>query len=98
MLALSGRLDQSTAGELEARCADEVDKQTTRLVFDVSELEYVSSAGLRVILATAKRLRGAGGGAAVCGATGVVAEVLAISGFASLLPVTEDPDAALAAL
>ncbi len=98
MLRVAGRLDQATAGDLEAQCVALLDEGATRMVIDVSELEYISSAGLRVILATAKRLRPAGGGIAVCGAAGVVAEALTIAGFASLLPITDDLEAAMAEL
>ena len=67
-----------------AACLEAGDK---RLVVDLAGLEYISSAGLRSILASAKKLKAQGGDLAFCALSGIVAEVFAVSGFAKLLPV-----------
>jgi len=56
-LALAGRLDTSTVRELET-CLKENLSDVTELVFDFTALEYLSSAGLRVLLASHKHLAG----------------------------------------
>lgn len=58
-VTLVGRIDSTTAPELEASLEDEL-KNVTDVVFEAAELTYISSAGLRVILATRKAL-GSGG-------------------------------------
>ena len=87
---VAGRLDAAGAPSLEVFCREWIQAGTRKLVLDLSALDYISSAGLRAILATAKRLQAAGGTLAVCGLTGVVREVFTISGFDALLPVAED--------
>lgn len=98
ILALAGRLDGATAPELEASCMRRIESGTKRLVLDLGQLEYVSSAGLRVILMATKRLRAAGGALAACGARGVVQEVFTISGFGSLIPITGTLEEAVRAI
>jgi len=57
------------------------------VVVDFTALDYISSAGLRVLLGTAKRLSGAGGAQHLCGLTETVREVFQISGFSTILAV-----------
>lgn len=54
-MAVAGRLDTSTAPELESELKSSIDG-LTKLVFDFAELEYVSSAGLRVLLSAQKTM------------------------------------------
>lgn len=61
VLTLSGRLDGLSAPTLEAHTTRLVAEDAKRLVFDCSELNYISSAGLRVFLATAKQMQSLGG-------------------------------------
>jgi anti-sigma B factor antagonist len=80
-VALDGRLDTTTAPELEKflgeNCAD-----TTALVLDCEKLAYISSAGLRVLLAAQKKLKGAMKLTNVCE---LVMEVFEMTGFADIL-------------
>ena len=89
---------------------DEIVRDTQgELLLDLEALEFLSSAGLRVILRTAKRLERARdldveahrSGAfrrsiKLCGAKGIVSEVLEVSGFGELLEVYDDEESALA--
>lgn len=95
---VSGRLDAATAPAFEKACEEWIARGTKKLVLDLSALDYVSSAGLRAILSTMKKLKTAGGGIAVTGLSGVVKEVFTISGFDSLLPVGESVAQAIASL
>ncbi|MEI6413246.1 MAG: STAS domain-containing protein [Pseudomonadota bacterium] len=63
-----------------------LDAGTTRLLIDFGQTNYVSSAGLRVILKAAKRLRQQGGRLVLVRANPLITEVLDISGFLDLLP------------
>lgn len=80
-VALDGRLDTTTAPELEKflgeNCAD-----ITALVLDCEKLSYISSAGLRVLLAAQKKLKGAMKLTNVCE---LVMEVFEMTGFADIL-------------
>lgn len=95
---VAGRLDAATAPVFEKACEEWVGTGTKKLVLDLSALDYVSSAGLRAVLATMKRLKSAGGGIAVSGLSGVVKEVFTISGFDALLPTRESVAEAIASL
>ena len=84
-LALSGRLDTITAPLLEEHIrAIEHDIHT--LTFDFSELIYVSSAGLRVLLIAQKQMSGQGK-MLVCNVSQAVQEVLDITGFSDILSI-----------
>ena len=82
-LALSGRLDTSTAPELEA-ALEEALKNAQKLTIDFEKLEYISSAGLRVILKAQKVMNGRGG-MALLHVPEAVMEVFDITGFSDFL-------------
>ncbi|OIO04002.1 MAG: anti-anti-sigma factor [Desulfovibrionaceae bacterium CG1_02_65_16] len=96
ILAVVGRMDTLTAPEFEAKCAECAAEGATRIVVDLSSLEYISSAGLRSILASAKKLKALGGGLSFCCLSGIVNEVFAVSGFSKLMPVFPTRQEALA--
>ena len=82
-LKIIGRLDTTTAPELEAT-VDGCIAGLKELVMDCSELEYVSSAGLRVIL-KAQKLMNAQGAMKVMNVNETIMEVFEITGFADIL-------------
>lgn len=86
VVRLSGRLDAVTAPDAEGALGGLVDEGQTHLAIDLSAMEYVSSAGLRVFLVTAKKLKAAGGELSLAGLAGNVKEVIEISGFPSIMP------------
>ena len=96
VLAASGRMDTITAPQFETACLQALEAGEKRLVVDLSGLDYISSAGLRSILSSAKKLKAAGGDIAFCALSGIVAEVFAVSGFNKLLPVLATRQEALA--
>ncbi len=98
VVTVAGRLDTDTAPDFERYGSEMIGKGQRKIVLELSRLEYISSAGLRAILATAKRVRPLGGGLSVCALNGVVAEIFAISGFAALMPIVADVPAAVHAL
>lgn len=88
VLALAGRLDSNTCGDLESRLLGAIDAGAGAVVVDFADLAYVSSAGLRVLLMAAKRLRAADGKLALCGLNDNIREVFAMSGFDKILTIT----------
>jgi len=95
LVAITGSIDGTTAGPLMERLAEEVKGGRTRLVLDFGAVDYVSSAGLRALLATMKEARMKGGDVRLAAARPEVARVLELSGFTHLLKMF--PDAASAA-
>ncbi len=85
VLKISGRLDTQTAPELE-KVFDEISETCKELVFDMAELAYISSAGLRVILKAQKLMNGQGT-MKLIGVNESVMEVFEITGFLDILTI-----------
>jgi anti-sigma B factor antagonist len=82
---MAGRLDSQTAGVAGDRMTEIVQGDHKKIVLNLQNLEYVSSAGLRIILRASKLLQGLDGEFRICNATGLVRAVLDSAGFSSLL-------------
>ena len=85
------KLDTGTAPMAGQTFSDLMNHGAQRIVVDFSDVPYITSAGLRVLLATAKQLRAKGGELRVCALNEAVQEVFEISGFNTLLPVFASP-------
>ena len=86
-IALEGRLDTMTAPDLEAELKKSLDGVET-LSLDFSKLDYISSAGLRVLL-SAHKLMSAKGGMKVTNVNEIVQEVFEVTGFADILNIVK---------
>ena len=84
-LGLSGRLDTTTSPELEQELNASLEG-IENLQFDFSELEYISSAGLRVLLAAQKKMNSQGE-MSISGVNDTIAEIFEITGFADILTI-----------
>jgi anti-sigma B factor antagonist len=84
-IALEGRLDTMTAPELEAELKQSLDAVQT-LTLDFSKLDYISSAGLRVLLSAHKTMAPKGG-MKVTNVNEIVREVFEVTGFADILTI-----------
>ena len=84
-IALAGRLDTMTAPELEAELNKDLGGADS-LTLDFGKLDYISSAGLRVLL-TAHKAMAAKGGMKICNINEVVQEVFEVTGFADILTI-----------
>lgn len=82
---VEGRLDTATAPALEEELA-EVLEEAEELVFDLEGLEYMSSAGLRILLATQKKMT-LKGGMKVVNVNDVIREIFDITGFSDILTI-----------
>lgn len=89
LVAVVGSLDSNTSPQAQQTIEGILASGGRKLVIDFTALDYISSAGLRVLLGTAKRLGGTGGGGAlrIFGLNDSVREVFDISGFSTILPV-----------
>lgn len=84
-IALEGRLDTMTAPELEAELNKSLAGAET-LIIDFSKLDYISSAGLRVLLSAHKAMTSKGG-MKVTNVNEIVREVFEVTGFADILDI-----------
>lgn len=98
VLAPEGRLDSSTAKAFEESIVGCIDSGESQVVVDFQRLDYISSAGLRVILMAAKKLKGQGGRIALSSLNQNIREVFDISGFSSILDIHPSQDAAVQSL
>ena len=85
-VALEGRLDTLTAPELEESLSSALEG-IKELVLDLSGLEYLSSAGLRVVLSTFKTVSAAEGKMTICNASEMVGKVFELTGFSNILSI-----------
>jgi stage II sporulation protein AA (anti-sigma F factor antagonist) len=92
---LAGRLDSSSASSIEEQLTRVIESDAPRLAIDLSKLEYISSAGLRVLLLVARKVQQAHGKLALFGLTPSVNEVFSMSGFNTILTIRDDAAAAL---
>ncbi len=91
----AGRLDSASSVALEHAVLERLQSGGKRLVFDLSGVDYISSAGLRVILLAGKRLQPLEGRMVLCGLREEVRGVFEMSGFLNLFAFTPDLDQAL---
>jgi len=85
-LAISGHIDATTAPELEKIVNADASK-VNKIIFDFEKVEYISSAGLRVLLSTHKAMSSKGGDFVLANVSGDVKNVLEMTGFLSFLKV-----------
>jgi anti-anti-sigma factor len=91
-----GRLDTDSATDLELALQDLRAVDVKHYVIDMSEIGYVSSAGLRVLLLLAKQLDGGAGTLRLAGLNPQVKQVFDIAGFSKLFKIAANKEAALA--
>jgi anti-anti-sigma factor len=96
VVTIKGRVDATTAPELEKGISDQIDSGVNTLILNMTELDYISSAGLRVVLLTAKKLKSQQGDLLLAGLQGPVYEVFEISGFTAIFNMFDTEEAALA--
>ena len=95
VVAVSGRMDAVTSPEFENKLSGFIAQGEKAFLINLSGLEYISSAGLRTILAAAKRLKEVDGKIVFSGLQGHVKEVFLISGFNGIFPIYESNEEAL---
>jgi anti-sigma B factor antagonist len=92
---LNGRLDSNTSQGFEKKIFQAIDDGSKNMIIDFKDLEYISSAGLRVILKATKALKREEGKMMLCDMQDYVKEVFEIAGFDSFLPIVGTMDDAL---
>jgi stage II sporulation protein AA (anti-sigma F factor antagonist) len=90
VLQPTGRLDSTTSAEFEKRLLEIVQAGEHKLLLDFSALDYIASAGLRVLLMAAKRSKQGGHQMVLCGLHASIHKVFEVSGFLHILTVVAD--------
>ena len=95
IVALSGRMDASSSPAAEVVLSRLIGSGERRIVVDMSDLDYISSAGLRVMLASLKRLREDGGQLLLAGLKPEIRNIFEIAGFQRIFHIYPDTEEAV---
>lgn len=98
VLGLEGRLDASTSSTMEKQLLGFINDGKTKVVLDFSSLDYISSAGLRVLLMAAKKSKSLGGKVVLACLKSHVREVFDIAGFSSIFSIFSTQEDAVSSL
>ncbi len=96
VLRFEGNLDMNTAKGAQESAEKVIDGGAVKIIINIDKVNFVSSAGLRVLLYTAKRMKQAGGEMRVCGLNDSVQEIFKITGFDKIFTVLPGETEALA--
>jgi anti-sigma B factor antagonist len=97
VVTVSGRVDSATAPELEGKLRELVDAGKTQLVLDLTNVEYMSSAGLRAMVSTLKAVKRVNGDLRISSPSPRVEEVLRLAGLTSIFNIHPTQEDAVAA-
>ena len=96
IVEMAGHLDTNTSQDAEDYLNQLIDVEgSEKIVINFKDLKYISSAGLRILLATTKKLKGKGGELKLSNLVPIVKEVFDISGFSMIISVHNDESEAL---
>ena len=95
IIGLIGNLDTNTSPEAEVEINKYLEKGSKKMLIDLKDTRYVSSAGLRIFLATAKKIMANDGIVMLCHPNEIVTEILDVSGFSTIIVVKPTVDEAL---
>lgn len=95
LLSLQGRIDASTSIQLEEAFLTAINSGEKHFAVDFSQIDYISSAGLRVLLSAVKKLKQQDGKMVLAGLKEHVKEVFDIAGFSPIFPTFQSQEEAL---
>ncbi len=95
IVRLEGKVDFATAGALDAKLTELVEGGAVKVLLNFTNVPFIASAGLRVLLKCAQRIQPQGGSLRLCGANEVVREVIEVSGFEDVFKMSESEQEAL---
>jgi anti-sigma B factor antagonist len=95
VVEVEGKLNTGASPDLDKYLTALVEDGAIKILLNLEYLDFIASTGLRVILATGKKLVGVGGKLVICNPNLVVMDVLKISGFSQMFDVFESEDEAL---
>jgi anti-sigma B factor antagonist len=89
IITIKGRLDAASAPVADTAIKKIMEEDCRRVLFNLDDLEYLSSGGLRVILGVAKEIKRNEGKLVLCSLNQFVKEIFEVSGFESLIPIED---------
>lgn len=95
IISIKGRLDAISSPTAEKHVFELINDGAKKLVLDLAGVDYLSSAGMRMLLSTTKKLKGLSGKMVLCAVTPNVLDVLKISGFDHVLDIARTQDEAI---
>jgi anti-anti-sigma factor len=96
IIAVNGRVDTATAPVLETAINKEIEQGHRKVLLNFAAVTYISSGGLRVLLATAKKLKNPGDKFGICNLSPEVLKILKLAGFTSIFSIYPSEGEALA--
>lgn len=97
LVRLAGRLDATTTPALEGKISKVLDQNKQFMLMDFSKVDYLSSAGMRLLLSATKKLKAHGGKLVFCSMSDEVMEIIKMAGFERILAIYPSEEAALKA-
>ena len=98
LVTLRGKLDIHGVSDIEKDLTTHAAGERVALLMDFSQVDYIASIGIRLLLMTAKALKSRGGRMMILGAAPLVEEVLVLSGISQIIPLHADLGSATASL
>jgi anti-sigma B factor antagonist len=95
IINITGSLDSNTSTEFEENIYSVIEEGAHRMIFNLETMDYISSAGIRVMLKVAKELKRREGLVVLCALQDYVKEVFHIAGFDAYLNIEPHLDAAM---
>lgn len=95
ILRMKGRLDAISSPGAEKRVVENINNGEHQILLDFKDVDYLSSAGMRMLLSTTKRLKSLSGKLVICSVNINVMDVLKMSGFDHVLELAQNEDEAL---
>ena len=87
IVRIEGRLDAASSPTLEKKLLEQIEKGKTQMALDFAKVEYLSSAGMRLLLSTTKKLKGNGGGLHCYSVGEEVMEIIKMAGFERIIQI-----------
>jgi len=98
IVRVEGALDTNSSGQLESTLVQLLDRGARRIILELTEMDYVSSVGLRVFLASLKRLKANDGRLVLSGLNDEVQEIFDMAGFSPLFEIVASLEEARSSL
>lgn len=87
IVRIEGRMDAASAPVLERKLAEKIEAGKIKLVLDFAKVNYLSSAGMRLLLSTTKKLKSEKGGLHLCSVSEEVMEIIKMAGFERIIQI-----------
>lgn len=94
LISIEGSIDSKTAGDLQSQIMDTV-SESNNVLIDLTKVEYVSSAGLRVLLMIYRQIKSKNGKVILVGVSQEISDVMSMTGFINFFEITDTIDNAL---